>query len=266
MKNIVSFGGGVQSTALAIMVMQERLPKPDLWLFADTGDEPARVYTHVEKWMDRFNRWGWPFEVVHRFDDFTPLSDHVVTKVQSGKGSFNPPFFVEREDGKACPVRRKCTYEYKMRPLDKRAKEFAEGERVRKWVGISYDERQRERISDKPWFDFYYPLIELRLNRSDCQKIISDFGETAPRSACVFCPFHSDDEWRNIKKNDADWDRAVGFEKEIHRLYDAGFTQGLKSKPYLHPSRVPLHKINWTNNQRTLFSSMDQECFGLCGV
>ena len=51
MMHYVSFGGGVQSTAVAMMVI-ERHPdlirvmgdvRPELWLFADTGDEPRAV-------------------------------------------------------------------------------------------------------------------------------------------------------------------------------------------------------------------------------
>ncbi len=41
----VSFGGGVQSTALAWLALSgdDRLPcVPPLWIFADTGDEPRR--------------------------------------------------------------------------------------------------------------------------------------------------------------------------------------------------------------------------------
>jgi len=36
---IVSFGGGVQSTAIALMVLQGNLPRPDLWLFGDMAEE-----------------------------------------------------------------------------------------------------------------------------------------------------------------------------------------------------------------------------------
>ena len=48
---VVSFGGGVQSTTLAWLVIKRdpRLAKivttwPTLFVFADTGDEPAEVY------------------------------------------------------------------------------------------------------------------------------------------------------------------------------------------------------------------------------
>lgn len=40
-KRIVSWGGGTQSSAISLMVLRGLLPRPDLFLFADTGDEPT---------------------------------------------------------------------------------------------------------------------------------------------------------------------------------------------------------------------------------
>ena len=45
---IVSFGGGVNSTAVLIG-MHERGERPDAILFADTGGEMPETYEHVER-------------------------------------------------------------------------------------------------------------------------------------------------------------------------------------------------------------------------
>jgi len=45
---ILSLGGGVQSTALALMAEAGMIEKPVAAIFADTGDEPAALYAHLE--------------------------------------------------------------------------------------------------------------------------------------------------------------------------------------------------------------------------
>lgn len=44
---IQSLGGGVQSTALALMVARGELPRLEAAIFADTGWESAATYGHV---------------------------------------------------------------------------------------------------------------------------------------------------------------------------------------------------------------------------
>lgn len=46
---ILSLGAGVQSTALALMAERGLIDKPTAAIFADTGDEPASVYEHLER-------------------------------------------------------------------------------------------------------------------------------------------------------------------------------------------------------------------------
>ena len=50
--NIVSFGGGTNSTAMIIGMYQHKIPI-DLILFADTGGEQPHTYAFIET----FNRW-----------------------------------------------------------------------------------------------------------------------------------------------------------------------------------------------------------------
>jgi hypothetical protein len=51
---ILSLGGGVQSSTLAVMALHGDLPpgfrRPRAAVFADTGFEPARVYAHL-RWL-----------------------------------------------------------------------------------------------------------------------------------------------------------------------------------------------------------------------
>lgn len=49
---IISLGAGVQSTALLLLAAENRIPRPDIAIFADTGWEPAAVYRHLDR-IDR---------------------------------------------------------------------------------------------------------------------------------------------------------------------------------------------------------------------
>jgi 3'-phosphoadenosine 5'-phosphosulfate sulfotransferase (PAPS reductase)/FAD synthetase len=46
---ILSLGAGVQSTTVLMLAAEGRLPKLDAAIFADTGWEPAAVYTHFDR-------------------------------------------------------------------------------------------------------------------------------------------------------------------------------------------------------------------------
>jgi hypothetical protein len=88
-----------------------------------------------------------------------------------------------------------------------------------------------------------------------------------PRSACVFCPYHSDREWRRLRDEEPEeFQKAVNFE----RRYQAAKALTVSRKgfvPYLHASRVPLDQVDFSTDedqgQQLLFGN---ECEGMCGV
>ena len=48
MTTIVAYGGGTNSTALLVGLLEQK-EKPDLILFADTGGEKPHTYEHINK-------------------------------------------------------------------------------------------------------------------------------------------------------------------------------------------------------------------------
>ena len=54
MKEIVSYGGGTQSTALILMALEGDygLVRPDFGVWADTGGEPQFIYDYVDYFID----------------------------------------------------------------------------------------------------------------------------------------------------------------------------------------------------------------------
>jgi len=243
----VSFGAGVQSTAIAFLVMEQH-PElvevcggrlPEMFMFADTGDEPVSVYEHAERMTPLFDAHDITFEIVHkRYVDvdtpggFKPLAEHVADRISAGRGGVNnPPFWTFADTrGIPTPTWRRCTVAYKARELDKRARHYfdvyagqlPEGEdKVCHWYGISWDEVDRMRDSDEEWKVNFYPLVEMRWTRDDCIEYLSDktYLDGTPvlvvKSACVYCPYRSASKWQDVRDEPEDWDKAIELDRAI---------------------------------------------------
>jgi hypothetical protein len=161
---------------------------------------------------------------------------------------------------------RQCTSEYKIMAVRKEIRKLLGygprervKEQVRLWMGISTDEVYRVKPSQVKYIDNYYPLIEDEMSRFDCLKWFEDNGlPLPPRSSCIICPYHSNDHWRDMKKNDPEsWDMAVEFDKAIRNM------PKLEAEIFLHRQCVPLDEANLGVEQISLF---DSECEGMCGL
>jgi len=90
-----------------------------------------------------------------------------------------------------------------------------------------------------------------------------------PRSACVYCPFHSDAEWRRLRdKEPKAFAEAVRVEKELQSAHNSVESVGkIKGVAYLHESLVPLDQVDFSTDedhgQQVMFNN---ECEGMCGV
>lgn len=132
------------------------------------------------------------------------------------------------------------------------------------WLGISYDEVSRMKEPRHPWQNFRYPLIDMKMRREDCLRWMKDHGyPQPPRSACVYCPYHSNKEWLHLKNNDPEgWNEAVRVDYALREVKAKSY--GMRSVPYLHASRIPLDQVDFGEAQGEL--SFQNECEGHCGV
>lgn len=270
----LSLGAGVQSSTLALMAHNGDFERPDAAIFADTQREPKAVYEWLSYLRNHIDTY--PIFTVSAGD----LGTEAVRKRTSKNGKIYTrrliPFFTLGHDGKIGRAQtRGCTIEFKLQPIQKLQRKLGKvhyGQdfvSVESWIGISTDEASRMRDSSYPWLRHRYPLaMELGMNRQDCLKYLDRKGyPTPPRSACYFCPFHSDDEWNHLKTTEPKtFNKAVRFEKLLqisHRRIE-----GFDSIPFLKKSCENLdiakfENVGAKNIQRNLF---DDECLGLCGV
>lgn len=267
----LSLGAGVQSTALGICsaLGLYGVPKADVAIFADTGDEPFAVYWHLWNlagWMDQR---GIPVYVVRHASGYT-LSENMLLLRRGGRPRI--PVFVKNADGSRGMIRRQCTSAYKIEPIERQIRELLglrRGQRavgkiaVKAMLGISLDECDRMKTNATCWITNLYPLIDARLTRTDCQRIAQEhLGYVPTKSSCVYCPFHSDAEWRRLKRQaPADFAKAVEFDRRIRE--EEFRSHGPRGLVYVHSSLRPLAEIDFGDSQRDLFSD---ECSGVCGV
>lgn len=257
---ILSLGAGVQSTALLMLALDGEVDV-DAAVFADTGWEPRAVYEHLEQIEALAAMRGLPIYRVSRGNirDTSRQSDF-----------HDAPYFLRQADGSEGMARRQCTHQLKVRPIRTKVRELmaARGLTVRDRpavvmnLGISWDEMQRMKPADVQYVEHAWPLIERRWTRADCATYLEGHGITAPRSACIGCPYHSNREWRDMQlRAPEEFADAVAFEVEIQN------TKGsLRGRPFLHRDRVPLDTVDLRSEEERGQLSLVDECEGLCGV
>lgn len=169
-------------------------------------------------------------------------------------------------------ITRQCTSEYKIEPIRFWIKEhvfgLAKGDRwptepaVEQVFGISFDERHRVRMPEK-WGANSYPLVDLRWSRGKAiEWARREFaGHVFPRSACIGCPYHSNDEWRNLRDGSPDeWADAVDFDVSIRQC------GGMRGETFVHRDCVPLADADLSVADDSFIHGMANECEGMCGV
>jgi hypothetical protein len=133
------------------------------------------------------------------------------------------------------------------------------------WIGISTDEAQRMKPQQEPWIRARWPLIEQGTSREDCRAwMISNGYPEPPRSACTFCPFHSDEEW--LRLSPVELAAAADYERELQEA--ARNQEALIGVPFLHDSCKPLLSVNFKKSEKGFkqLSMFGNECTGLCNT
>ena len=142
---MLSLGAGVQSTTLALMHHEGTIEPFEHIIFADTGWEPQAVYDHLE--------------VLEGMMEIVTVSagdvrDFASTNRVPGQTRFaKMPLWFRGKNNRMNLLRRQCTREYKIDPIERYIKREIMGLAARKWwpkdvllevnLGISTDELGR---------------------------------------------------------------------------------------------------------------------------
>lgn len=279
--HVLNLGAGVQSTTLALMYCKGELtPKPDAAIFADTGWEPREIYAHVWWLAGELEAAGIPLYVTWEGDiRADALRSQVRGKASDGERWASMPFFTkDRQTGGAGQIRRQCTYEYKIKPIERATKRWVmglkHGERAKgkvhlhRIMGISADEAHRMRNAEQEWATNVYPLCDWPvgsgrvMRRSQCiDWLFTNYPAIKPKkSACLGCPFHNDNEWRQIKEQPEYWQDVTEFDDAMRNC------DGMRGDIFLHPKRIPLRDVDLSNPHEDQIDLFGQECEGMCGI
>ncbi len=286
--HVLNLGAGVQSTTLYLMailgMILDMFGKPikfDYAIFADTKEEPEdpgeNVYDHLA-WLQSLG--GIPILI----GSAGKLGDDLMVGKNSSGGRFAaiPCYTQNPHTGKVGRTKRQCTKEYKLEVIWKVIKRQILGlvprQRVQKdvlvhqYIGISLDEigrmlkiQKRQRETPVKWQHFHFPLVEqFGWTREQCRTWLKPrVPHRVPRSACTFCPFHSNEEWARIKaRNGKDWARVVKIDKAL-RTPGNVVNRTMNAKLFLHNTCKPIDEIDFGTAPSD--KEMAGECEGMCG-
>lgn len=204
--NYLAYGGGTNSTALAIECVKRGIPL-DLIGFADTGGERPETYAFVHLFSQWLTDHGAP-EVTWVKKAGEPLEEDCLRR-----GALPSIAYGNKRAG--------CTDRWKQRPqaalldADPRAQAiWARNEKVTKLVGFDADEPGRGRPFEDAKTRNWYPLIEWGMGREECIETIRTAGLPLPgKSSCFFCPNMRLPEIRELYELNPDlFERALAME------------------------------------------------------
>ncbi len=268
---VLHLGAGRQSSTIAEMTVNGDLPPLDFAIFANTKNEPGWVYDQVEYLKSRLS-----VVIVEKSEN------GIVWDTKFGNGRFaSMPFFTKDAIGNVGRLRRQCTKEYKIDPINSYLLDWLiergygfiaqDGSRrilkdiyIESWFGISYDEIQRLKDRAGPWQRDIYPLIDKKMSLKMCLNYLRENDHPVPgKSSCKICAFHDDKYWQELKDDhpgyfgDAcDFDEWIRGPEGAKRL-----TLNLKSDCFLHRSCVPLREIDFENQPLAIPMFCEADCF-----
>lgn len=199
MRYILSWGGGVNSTAILAMMrlgmLPELTPENTTIVFADTGAEMPYTYEHTTtcRFMDR-HKWKWV--LLH------PQDERYLDLYSVRVRGITLPQYCMQKPWLPSSLQRFCTNEYKTIPITNYRRRISSTPKMWKeetcvLLGIATDEIHRAREQGKTYVR--YPLIEQGLNRQGCLDLCVKAGLPTPqKSGCWICPFQRKAQWLDL--------------------------------------------------------------------
>jgi hypothetical protein len=330
MIDVMSFGGGVQSTTIMTLAGEGMIPMPARWVFSDPGFEGKNTYAHLERCKEYIAKKGGRLDVV-KTGDINADSIAWAARLENNEVEIaaSIPLYLDNPGSDTLgQLPRQCTTKYKIDPIDQYHRREVLGLKprqhapkttaVRVWIGISSDEQRRssppgrwKKVKEEVGKDLFgganaverrvweptvwqvkaYPLLGVSLypdrstkadarfdycegwDRDDCKAWLEKaWPLPVPRSACLCCPYRSNDEWRLMRdESPDDFARAVKYDEEVRAASKVGNERrGLsRGVSYLHRSRVPLAMADLDeplNDRMGCGGLFSQEPDGICGV
>ncbi|MBT4177742.1 MAG: phosphoadenosine phosphosulfate reductase family protein [Candidatus Marinimicrobia bacterium] len=179
MKNYLSFGGGVNSVAMMLMLLDQK--EKFEAIFVDHGTDWPETYEYFEIFQ------GWLKDHGHK-----PIT--VLEPMVTGFKNLYDYFYHYQMVPSF--MYRICSDKFKVRVVNKYTEKpcFM-------YIGFDTGEEKRARISSNKGTDNRFPLLENNISRDGCKKIIIEHGLPVPmKSGCYICPYQSKPQWEELRR------------------------------------------------------------------
>jgi 3'-phosphoadenosine 5'-phosphosulfate sulfotransferase (PAPS reductase)/FAD synthetase len=210
MKPIVfMYGGGRQSITICCLVIEGKLPVPDVTIIADTGREKETTWTY----LDTYVRPKYPARI-HRVS----RSEWATVDLWSGAdgNTLLIPAFTNYS-GYPGKLETFCSDKWKVRVCDRYLKRTLNIHDCVKWIGFSRDEQKRIQPKRKTMGDSVcFPLNDLvPMTKQECAvyPAKSQGWPIAIHSACWMCPLQNQSDWKANTPEDEK--KAIAFDSEM---------------------------------------------------
>ncbi len=186
MKTYLSYGGGVNSVAMMLLLLDQKQDFEAIFVDHETD------YPETYEYFDMFQTWLKD----HKHKEITVIKPNYTIKKDNLVFNSLYDYAYYR---KMIPsgFMRWCTGDFKIRPIQKYV-----DTPCFMLLGIDAGESKRAKISSNKGIENRFPLIENEINREDCKQIIKDHGLPVPiKSGCFICPFQRVGQWKELRRN-----------------------------------------------------------------
>jgi len=228
MKNYLSFGGGVNSVALYLYLVEQGV------------DFEAVFVHHATDWPETYDYVA-GFQWWLKTNGLRP-----VTILRPNVNGFSNLFnycnhyrIVPSRYPRWCTARFKieANLQYSQKPCFQ-------------MIGFDFGEAGRAAISTENGVENRFPLIEAEIDRNGCVEIIKKSGlPVPPKSGCFICPYMSRQQWVDLRRTHPCLFASVVTLEKKHNEYLA---EKGKKPFYISQYQAPLEAVV-NENQRQVF-------------
>jgi hypothetical protein len=285
--NILSWGGGTQSTALMLLMLEGKVKdkegnvlKPDYIIFADTKNEASFLYNQLYTVISYIKK-TYNFDIIVTSKNKEEKGDEEIIKmIDSGlkyrssqyadlyqehimffKGKVKSinvmPFWVRDEFGKVGRTQSKnCTIEYKVNQLLKELrlqediKRFSKLKyKVNMYLGFSVDEISRVKPSPASYVENFFPLVDMEISKDACINYVEEkLGFRPQSSVCNMCFANRFERvYKVYKEDERGWEKLIKLDNAMN------------DKPKNHALKQDVYMFKWQADLGVRLKDFDME-------
>ena len=235
MKNYLSFGGGVNSVAMYLMLMDQGVEFEAV--FVDHGSDWPETYEYVKYFIST----GHPITILK------PDVENCASLLE----------YCHKYRMTPSRIHRWCTDKFKVgvvyKYVDRPCFMF---------IGIDAGEANRAKINSNKGVENRWPLIEWGVDRDGCKRLITKAGLNMPmKSGCFYCPFQRVGQWRKLRKEHPN---LFCEAQKLERIENEKRAEKGKDPFYIHGKNRPLEAIIGMRDRQMALPGHEEDEYPPC--